>query len=279
MNAAAVTVGAVAVGGAALVLDAAAPKGAEVGHSFEPPWSRTLRREVTRAFDLDPRPGEAFGSVPQAVLVQFQRLAEQHGTITIAGDKIANITVRKVGEVASWWAALLVRTGVAGVTEGSGWYADAANFVGTAARVPAAQTFVDQTAVMYTNIARFASADAYDPALTKQLRHDLAVLATELDDPNDSFVPANPDDRTYWDFLYARAKDSTPLKIAYAPFYVPYKVMEAAWDHIPGIAGIAKDLLGPAAKMIVTTFGVVIFVGGVGLYVYKKWPGPKVTVG
>lgn len=191
-------------------------------------------------------------NVAGAATKHILELKRQWGTMTISGDELPKIPVGGISLAAGEWASIIVRSG-ATITDGG-------------------RRWVESTAPGY-KFAAITASELTDPTIIRKFIRELAELASYLEQ-DDHFEVANPDTRTYWDFLYARAKDSTALKLSVWPVYGPYYVASKAWDAAPDVVTtVAKDILGPSAKFLVTTFGTVLFVGGVALYVYKKWPG------
>lgn len=261
--------GALGVGAVALyALAPDQPKGEVLPPAPQPTWSSILRMKIGVRFNLKPPPGKQQPTAPQGVIAHWAELKRKWGTIPGVGASSAPIgpgggqlgghtheepklTMDGIAIAALEWANLISSSGAL-VTDGG-------------------RKWVEQTAPGYVWIARSAGSVVSLEAISK-FHRELADLAAYLDKSDDQ-MPANPDNRTYWDFLWKEAQESTPLKVAMWPVYGPYYVASKAWDAAPDVAVTAlREVLGPAAKFIVTTFGVVIFVGGVGYFVYRRWP-------
>lgn len=246
MNRWVVAVGAVGAGAAAVAIAShkTAPAGIPVPVKPTPDWYKNLVALVKVRW----RATNVVGAATKHVL----ELKRNWGTMKVDGSELPKIPMGGISLAAGEWSNLIVRSG-ATVTDGG-------------------RRWVEATAPGY-KFAAIAAPELVDPTIIRKFIRELAELAGYLEQ-DDHFEVANPDNRTYWDFLYERAKNSTPLKLSMWPVYGPYWVASKAWDAAPDVlTGAAKALVGPSAKFLVTTFGTVIFVGGVALYVYKKWPG------
>lgn len=254
MNRWVVAGGAVGVGAlAVLATSPGKPKGETVPNAPQPMWSSLLRAKVRVRFNLSPVPPATQVNVPAGAVAHLKELRRNFGTMTVDGEKIPKVSLDGIATAALEWATMIASSGAV-VTDGG-------------------RRWVEATAPGYVMAARLAG-ELVDPPTILKFRRELAELASYLDKSDDT-VNATPDNRTYWDFAWARAKGlPTPAKIFLLPAYGPFWMAGKAWEAAPDVlTTIAKDVLGPSAKFIVTTFGTFLFIGGVGLYVYKKWPG------
>lgn len=215
---------AAAVGLGAAWLSSRPLKGVQVPKVSEPGWSSRLRKLIEKQW-----PGA--WNVTGGAFQQIKLLKEKWGTTTVDGVEVPKAPYSALKDAHEEWSFLLMASdggsalGATKESKGFKWvYGDLADYWDTAGLL----------------------GSLVDPAANRRYMRELAELVVDID-VADEDAPANPDNRGYWDFFWARAGNLVALPL------------ELAWD-----------VFGPLAKML----GVVLLVAVVGgiayLYVVAK---------